>query len=576
MRKGVYLYFSRLESRVHNLQKEYANAESKVYVRLVWWLLRELLRILFRTLFCFCFGSLRRRLTKHNDNKLKIAVVVSGGIGDVLTYGLAIKELSKRINYDHSIDLYTNEKGRKIILNFVFNKAHFISNLAESNLWNIFTKHDYDVIMHMDRGINILYWNSEHIEMKSKWLGNFCEKTKEFFTKNCKFFKYAPQYHTLIGQWSILKGKTRIQGLDQCGLLGVSYSTHTFLDLEPASLKVLQSLKLVDVPYITIQSGINIYGKFSESTRMWPLRHYEKFIELFHQAYPDIKVIQIGHSDKMCKSMDGADVNLVGKTSLGEVAVLLKHSLFHLDGEGGMVHMKRFLNGHSIAIFGPTSEKVFGYPGNINLRGNGCSSWCEWVSDDWDNKCLRGFKEAPCMASVSPEMVMEAANKLLKDRKKFLYFVERNDVTEDRIADYIFNKNANKMIKIVDVFNKNGLSLAKTLRKSFDDITVFDLNFQFDASAKAEKDDLKLEYGCLYNISMPDNSSDVVIWQNRDVAVPQIVYIMKELFRILKPRGMLIVSDVSLKRSDLCPFEILPEQCSSSKGITIFSKTLAN
>ncbi|MDR2603591.1 MAG: hypothetical protein LBC11_03480, partial [Puniceicoccales bacterium] len=68
---------------------------------------------------------------------------------------------------------------------------------------------------------------------------------------------------------------------------------------------------------------------------------------------------------------------------------------------------------------------------------------------------------------------------------------------------------------------------------------------------------------------------DVVIWQNRDAAVIQIMYIMKELFRILKPGGMLIVSDVSFQWTDLRPFKILPEQCSSLKGVTIFSKTFA-
>ncbi|MDR2432789.1 MAG: class I SAM-dependent methyltransferase, partial [Puniceicoccales bacterium] len=113
--------------------------------------------------------------------------------------------------------------------------------------------------------------------------------------------------------------------------------------------------------------------------------------------------------------------------------------------------------------------------------------------------------------------------------------MEQSNITEDKIVDYIFNKNANKRIKIVHVFNKNGVSLARTLRKSFDDLIAFDLNFQFDSFAKAEKDGLRVEYGCLYNISMPDNSSDVVIWQNRDAAATQIVYIMKELFRILKP-----------------------------------------
>ncbi|MDR0742533.1 MAG: methyltransferase domain-containing protein [Puniceicoccales bacterium] len=565
-------FFLKLKSRVDSLQRKYADKEIKASIRLFWWLCREF----FRTLFRSCRYGISRRLNKRSDGKLKIAIIVSGGIGDILLYGVTIKELSKRINYDYSIDLYTDKEGKKSVFDFVFNKARFISNLVGTNSWNVLKEHDYDVIMHTDRCTNILYCDLKCVEKKSKWLGDFCRNSKEFFTKYYKIFEHTPRYHTLIDQWSILNNRTRIQESDPCNLLGIDNSTHLFLNLEPENMEILKSFGLEEIRYITVQRGINTYEKSYKSTRMWPLRHYERFIELFRRAYPNIKVVQLGHSNKLCKSMEGIDVNLVGKTSLGELAVLLKHSLFHLDGEGGMVHMKRFLNGRSIAIFGPTSEKVFGYPENINLRGNGCSSWCEWVSNDWGSKCLRGFEEAPCMASVSPEMVMEAADKLLGDRKNFSYSVERNDMAEDEITDHVFNKKANKEIKIVDVFNKNGLSLAKTLRKNFDDVTVFDLNLPFDSFAKAEKDGLTLEYGCLYNISMPDNSSDVVIWQNRDAAVTQIMYAMKELFRILKPGGMLIVSGISFQRTDLSPFEILPEQCSSNKGVAIFSKTLAS
>ncbi|MDR0693412.1 MAG: hypothetical protein LBF49_02455 [Puniceicoccales bacterium] len=493
MKEGSEFYFFKLRSKVDSLQRKYANNEIKAFLKLVWWLCREF----FRALFNFCTHSISRRLSKRNGDNLKVAVVVTGGIGDILVYAIAIKELSKRINCDHSIDLYTDAKCRKITLDFVFSKANFISNLAESNFWIIFKKHDYDVIIRMDRCTSILYYDSKYIEKKSKWLGDFCKKNKDFFVKHYKIVEHSPRYHTLVVQWSILNNRTRMQGPDQCGLLGIDNSTHLFLNLEPENMEILKSFGLEETQYITMQRGINAHEKSSESTRMWPIRHYEKFIELFHRAYPNIKVIQLGYSNGLCKSMDGVDVNLVGKTSLGELAVLLKHSLFHLDGDGGTVHMKRFLNGRSIAIFGPTLEKVIGYSENINLRGDGCGSWCEWVSNDWDSRCLRGFKEAPCMASVSPEIVMEAADKVLGDRKIFSYSVEENNIGEDKIPDHIFNKNPNRRIKIVDVFNKGGLSLAKTLRKNFDDVTAFDLNFQFDSFAKAEKDGLTLEYGCL-------------------------------------------------------------------------------
>jgi hypothetical protein len=380
----------------------------------------------------------------------------------------------------------------------------------------------------------------------------------------------------MIEHWSILRKKKRIQQADQCQMLGISDSSSTFLSLDSASMEILSTLGLQDTPYITLQRGTNHHDSLYNSTKLWPLRFYEKFVESFHEKYRHIKIIQLGYSPNTCASIPGVDIDLIGKTSLKELAILLKHSLFHLDGESGMVHMKKFLNGRSIVLFGPTSVDVFGYPENINITGDGCPSWCEWVSNDWSKTCLRGFKEAPCMASITPEMVMDAADKILREKKDYAYAVEKNSPAENELVDYIRSQSSGKEIKIVDIFNRQGLALAKELRKFFQDITVFDLNFQFDSFAKAEAEGLKLEYGCLYNIALPDDSSDVVIWQNGDPSVTQLRYVLKELFRVLKPEGLLLVSGVSFWPEDLRAFGIeMGEEKFSPDVVSAFGKRLS-
>ncbi|MDR3143772.1 MAG: methyltransferase domain-containing protein [Puniceicoccales bacterium] len=389
-----------------------------------------------------------------------------------------------------------------------------------------------------------------------------------------KFFENAPLHHSMVDQWSILKKKKRIQQPDQCQILGIDDFSCTFLNLEPAPMKILSELRLQDRPYITLQRGLGRCDSLRDSTRLWPIRFYEKFIELFHEKYPDIKILQLGYSSSTCASLPGIDIDLIGKTSLEEVAILLKHSLFHLDGDAGMVHMKRFLNGRSIVLFGTTPTEMLGYPGNVNITGNGCHSWCEWVSNDWNKTCLRGFAEAPCMASITPEMVMNAADGLLRERENYSYALEEEGIGEDIVAhilQYCRDPNA----KIVDIFNRKGLELARILRKIFADVTVFDLNFQFDSFAKAEAAGLRLECGCLYNIALPDDSSDGVIWQNGDPSVAQLRYVLKELFRILKPDGFLFVSGVSFQPEDLLPFGIeVGEGKFSPEGTSVFRKRL--
>jgi hypothetical protein len=556
-------YFSRLESRLSGLKKKYRDHEVKVARKLLAWTFLEF----FRTLLRQPLHVIRQLSVKwqrdHRQRKgdeLKVAIAMLGGVGDILIYGLAIKEFSKRIKYKHTIDIYTDGVPPKGVLDFVFQKYPFIRQCVgdDGHKWPMFLEHTphmstepYDVLLRIDRYVSVAHCGYEYVARRSPWLSFFCRKNRSFYKKNAKYFKDPPAYHSLVTQWSILNGKARWQQSDSCQLLGIDNSNHTFLSLDPASMDILSTLGLQNTPYITLQRGINCQNNLASSTKLWPVHFYEKFIKSFHEKYRHIKIVQLGHSQNTCALLPGIDIDLIGKTSLDEVAIILKHSLFHLDGEAGMVHMKKFLNGRSIVLFGPTSAEVFGYPENINITGNGCRSWCEWVSDDWNKTCLRGFAEAPCMASITPEMVMNAADSLLQRQKNYAYVLEKENIGEEDIVPYILRCCRDPKAKIVDIFNRQGLFVAKELRKSFEDVTVFDLNFQFDSFAKAEAEGLKLEYGCLYNIAMPDDSSDVVIWQNGDSAVTQLRCVLKEVYRILKPEGFLLLSGVTFAPEDL-------------------------
>ncbi|MDR0444859.1 MAG: hypothetical protein LBG98_01040, partial [Puniceicoccales bacterium] len=387
--------------------------------KLLWWSFLEFFRTLLRQLSPQRIRFIWQRIFAKQDIKqLRIAIAMPGGIGDILMYGLMLKELSKHIHCEHSIDVYTDGTDKKAILDFVFQAFPFVHRCIGDNgkKWPEFLNPipsmtmPYDIWMRVDRCAIVVYCDYGRVDIMSPWLGRFCKENELFRAKYSKFFKNAPYHHPMINQWSILCKKKRIQQPDPCQMLGINDSSYTFLHVDPGSYGLLSALKLQNTPYITLQRGFHYCVGLRDSTRLWPIYHYKKFIKLFHQKYPSIKIVQLGHSQNTCASIPGIDIDLIGKTSLREVAILLKHSLFHLDGESGMVHMKKFLNGQSIVLFGPTSAKMFGYPENINITGDGCHSWCEWVSDDWYKTCLRGFAEAPCMASIAPERVLEAAN----------------------------------------------------------------------------------------------------------------------------------------------------------------------
>jgi SAM-dependent methyltransferase len=128
------------------------------------------------------------------------------------------------------------------------------------------------------------------------------------------------------------------------------------------------------------------------------------------------------------------------------------------------------------------------------------------------------------------------------------------NVQEEAIDDFIKKRFGNKSTIVADVFNKNGWDLACKLRENFDDIIMFRLDCKFDSFSKAKDLGLKPEYGCLYNISMKNDSCDVVIWQNGNQSEMEVEYILKELFRILKPGGVLLVSGVAMDDDALTSF----------------------
>ena len=113
--------------------------------------------------------------------------------------------------------------------------------------------------------------------------------------------------------------------------------------------------------------------------------------------------------------IDEADLNLIGKTSLPEVAELIRGAVLHIDNEGGLVHLARAMGTVSCVVFGPTSSRYFGYAANINIDPTFCGG-CWWINETWMNHCPRGFATARCMTEQPASAVADAADRFLRTR----------------------------------------------------------------------------------------------------------------------------------------------------------------
>jgi hypothetical protein len=211
-----------------------------------------------------------------------------------------------------------------------------------------------------------------------------------------KFIKAQPQLDGYLGHYVVAKGFTRHNFLHQ--LAGIAYSGDT-LSL-PTDEDALQTFGLTGKRYITVSNGYDDATEVEPGqvvTKVYPF-HAEVMARL-KKTYPDLTVVQIGAHTST--PIDAADVSLIGKTSLAQVASLLQHALFHVDNEGGLVHLARAVGTRCCVVFGPTLVGYFGYDANLNIAPRECGG-CWWMEGRWMTRCVKGASQPPCMYTQSP------------------------------------------------------------------------------------------------------------------------------------------------------------------------------
>lgn len=167
--------------------------------------------------------------------------------------------------------------------------------------------------------------------------------------------------------------------------------------------------------YITINYG---WGGHRDAhpekipNKVWDVGFYAEFNRMFHAAFQDVKIMQIGTKDGV--RIDDVDYYLFGK-DLEIVKYALRDSILHVDCEGGLVHLATHLGTKCVVLFGPTPVYYFGYEENINIQSDTCHDCC-YLYDDF-SICARGMEQAECMKSITPDTVMAYVKKYLKEFK---------------------------------------------------------------------------------------------------------------------------------------------------------------
>ncbi|CDA17540.1 predicted protein [Acetobacter sp. CAG:267] len=345
---------------------------------------------------------------------LKIGFKLKGGLGDILIGANYLYKIRELIGYKNiCIDVYAHRNLS--LVTALFPKQGFVNHIfldgdIEDN------NGQYDLFVVLNRFPDVRYKNLKKIYLYAPDLIDFVQACEKFRLKHLRFFDHLPvcdgEANTIL---EILK-KKRIQQCDIYDLFNITENFNYELPLNPSSVTNIKNLDLAGTKYITIHRGTD--DKQTEnSIKLWPIHFYNTLISYIKNSFPDILIVQLGINEIRCPSFDNIDLNLVGKTSVEDLKVLLKNSFLHIDNEGGMVHLRHALHGGvSCVLFGPTSPEVYGYSENLNLRGNGCPMACEWVINSWQSRCVRGFHTLPCMNSLTPEFVFSQLTGILGDK----------------------------------------------------------------------------------------------------------------------------------------------------------------
>lgn len=105
--------------------------------------------------------------------------------------------------------------------------------------------------------------------------------------------------------------------------------------------------------------GINIGGSWN--TKRWPLECFAKLVDLL--ASKDIRVVVTGSREEadlagdFSKMTRSKIINAVGKTTLMQLAALIKRCKVLVTGDSAPMHIASSMNSNFIALFGPTDPR---------------------------------------------------------------------------------------------------------------------------------------------------------------------------------------------------------------------------
>lgn len=478
------------------------------------------------------------KIPKSSNPKLKIAVIRIGGIGDSLILGMISKAV-KRKYPDSEITAFVRDKSGS-------------DSLTNNPYINIVTKtlnQNYDSLLDkvLKLGYDIIFDNRYVTKVIYKTPGLFIEEKKK---TDSLFNEYKEFYNTFPLSNNNLSKYCRINERQLSLITANLEGTDDDLYFKVVPEDFIFNAFLKDKKYITIHNASDL----SRQTKSWTTNGWNKLVELIKSKH-NFEVIQLG--SKYEETIKGT-INLTGQTSLQQTASLLSKSLFHIDTEGGLVHLARAVGTRSIVLFGCTPIHFFGYDANINIPPTFECKEGWWKNDMWWKSCAEKYPyPVPCMESIQPENIISKIKDIL-EMPKLKNEIDYNpdDINEQFAIDVILDENHYKAEqcqwdriqtimakvkgkKILEIGCGDGYCLQELNKQGFETYGIEISKIRLD---RCLKQGLNVIEGDIHNLPYPDNFFDTVIAAEVLEHIPSISKGLAECERVCKKDGRIIIS----------------------------------
>ena len=315
------------------------------------------------------------------------------------------------------------------------------------------------------------------------------------------------------------------------------------------SLRVIASL--LKNPYVTVHHGFDLLflpartrNTDYSSTKNISMQQWRQIVSLIRKE--GIDVIQLGVAEE--EKIEGVTLYLNGQSSLEETGLLIKHGLCHIDTEGGLVHLANAVHTRCVVLFGPTPVEFFGYPQNINLEPSGCKA-CWFATQNWLIECPRHTSGPECMKEHSAASAADAANRIIAQSENLsakLIVAETQSSptpvaeTIARALAFLSRDATNRVLLIFDDLPWDiGLEMSDGVLDGSDVMVCADKPPDLEPSDRVTE---RIEYGSLLNLPRASASIEAVVWVPRELESDIAPFALREIFRVLKPGGQLVLA----------------------------------